>query len=137
LQKGDAVPEPTEVSLEQSVRRLLKLLDAVDIDGLSAMLTDDAQSVDEITRGWTRGRAAIDAYMAQLKDTISDVHSEMSDSQQTIWGDVGLVTFVLSQTYTLLGQQHTISAPTSILFRRQGNDWKIALIHTVPIAQQG
>jgi ketosteroid isomerase-like protein len=137
LQKGDAVPEPTKVSLEQNVRRLLKLLDAVDIDGLSAMLTDDAQSVDEITRGWTRGRAAIDAYMAQLKDTISDVQSQMTDSQQTIWGDIGLVTFVLNQTYTLHGQQHTISAPTSILFRRQGNDWKIALIHTVPIAQQG
>ena len=131
------MPEETAVSLEQNVRRLLKLLDAVDIDGISAMLTDDAQSVDEITRGWTRGRAAIDAYMEQLKDTISDVQSQMTDAQQTIWGDVGLVTFALNQTYTMHGQQHNISAPTSILFRRQGNDWKIALIHTVPIAEQG
>jgi hypothetical protein len=46
------------------------------------------------------------------------------------------VTFVLDQTYTMDGQQQTISAPTSIVFVRQDSDWKIALIHTVPITEQ-
>lgn len=59
----------------------------------------------------------------------------MSDAQQAVWGDVGLVTFVLDQTYIMDGQPQTISAPTSILFRRDPDDWKIALIHTVPIPE--
>jgi len=134
--KGGSVPEHTTTSLEQRVQRLLELMDSMDLDPLGAMLTDDAQSVDEITRGWTRGRPAIQAYLSQLKDTVSDVHSRISDVQAKIWGDGGLVTFVLDQTYTMDGQPHTISAPTSIVFVRQDGDWKISLIHTVPIPEQ-
>ena len=130
------MPEQTSTSLEQRVQRMLELLDAMDLDRLGAMLTDDAQSVDEITRGWTRGRAAMETYLSQLKGTVSDVHSRMSDAQESVWGDVGLVTFVLDQTYTMDGQQQTISAPTSIVFLRQADDWKISLIHTVPIPEQ-
>jgi ketosteroid isomerase-like protein len=128
------MPEQTG-SLEQRVRRLLELLDAMDVDSLGTLLTDDVQSVDEITRGWTRGRAAVESYLSQLKGSVSDVHSRMSDVQEAVWGNVGLVTFVLDQTYTMDGQQQSISAPTSILFRREPGDWKIALIHTVPIAE--
>ena len=123
-------------SLEQQVRRLLERLDAMDIESLGSMLTADAQSVDEITRGWTRGRASIEAYLSQLKDTVSDVHSEMKDPQESDWGTIGLITFVLEQTYTMEGHQQNIAAPTSILFRRENDDWKIALIHTVPIPEE-
>jgi SnoaL-like domain len=127
------MPGQTATSLEPRVRQMLERLDALDLDSLGPMLTDDAQSVDEITRGWTRGRAAIGNYLAQLKDTVSDVHSQMSDIHEAVWGDVGLVTFVLDQTYQMDEQRQTISAPTSILLRREDDDWKIALIHTVPI----
>jgi ketosteroid isomerase-like protein len=102
---------------------------------LAGMLTDDAQSVDEITCGWTRGRAAIEGYLSQLEESASDVRSQMSDVQETVWGDVGLVTFVLNQTYKMEDQEQSISAPTSIVFRRQNGDWKVALIHTVPIPE--
>lgn len=129
------MPEQTGTSLEQRARQLLELLDAMDLDALGGLLADDAQSVDEITQGWTRGRAAIEDYLSQLKGTVSEVHSRMSDPQESVWGDVGLVTFVLDQTYTMDGKQQTVSAPTSILFRRQDGDWKIALIHTVPIPE--
>ncbi len=122
-------------SLEQSVERLLAQLDAMDLDSLITMVTDDIQSVDEISRGWSRGREAVESYLSQLKGSVSDVHSRMSDTHEAMWGDVGLVTFVLDQTYTMDGHQQTISAPTSILFRREGADWKIALIHTVPIPE--
>jgi len=68
------VPEQTATgSLEQEVRRLLELLDTLDMKSLAEMLTDDAQSVDEITRGWTRGRAAIEGYLSQLEESASDV----------------------------------------------------------------
>lgn len=128
------MPEQTG-SLEERVGRLLGALDAMDLDSLGTMLSDEVQSVDEITRGWTRGRAAVNSYLSQLKGTVSDVHSRMSDAQEVVWGDVGLVTFVLDQTYTMDRQQQSISAPTSILFRREPGDWKIALIHTVPIPE--
>jgi ketosteroid isomerase-like protein len=128
------MPEQT-ASLEQLVGRLLEHLDAMDVDSLATMVTDDVQSVDEITRGWTRGRAAVESYLSQLKESVSDVHSRMSDAREAVWGDVGLVTFVLDQTYTMDGEQQSISAPTSILFRREAGDWKIALIHTVPIPE--
>jgi ketosteroid isomerase-like protein len=74
--------------------------------------------------------------MSQLKDTVSDVHSQMSDPQEAVWGDVALVTFVLEQSYTMDGQKQTLEAPTSILFRREDDDWRIALIHTVPLPEQ-
>ena len=120
-------------SLEQEVRRMLERLDALDTKSLGAMLTEDSQSVDENTRAWTRGRAAIEGYLSQLEGSAADVHSRMSDVHETVWGDVGLVTFVLDQTYTMDGEKRTISAPTSIVLVRENGDWKIALIHTVPI----
>jgi ketosteroid isomerase-like protein len=120
-------------SLEQEVRRMLERLDALDTKSLGAMLTEDSQSVDENTRAWTRGRAAIEGYLDQLAGSASDVHSRLSDVHETVWGEVGLVTFVLDQTYTMDGEKRTISAPTSIVLVRENGGWKIALIHTVPI----
>jgi len=125
-----------ETSLEPTVSRLLERLDAMDLEGLSAMLDDEIQGVDEIARRWMRGRPAIEEYFSQLKDTVTDVRSRMSDVQEYTWDDAGLVTFVLDQSYTLDGQEQTISAPTSIVFRRRGSDWKIVLIHTVPLPEE-
>lgn len=62
--------------------------------------------------------------MSQLKDTVSDVHWRMSDAQESVWGDVALVTFVLDQAYTMEGEQQDVSAPTSIVFRRLDGDWR-------------
>ena len=125
-----------ETSLQQRVSRLLERLDAMDLEGLGAMVDDEVQGIDEIGRRWMRGRPAIEGYLSQLKDTVSDVRSRMSDVQEDAWGDAGLVTFVLDQTYALDGQEQTISAPTSIVFRRRGSDWKIVLIHTVPLPEE-
>jgi ketosteroid isomerase-like protein len=128
--------EQTVTALEQETRRVLELLDAMDLSGLAEMFTDDAQGVDEISRSWTRGRAALDAYFARLEGTVADVRSQLSDLHATMWGDVGLVTFVLDQTYKMNGQEQRLSAPTSIVFRRQGDDWKLAMVHSVPIPEQ-
>jgi hypothetical protein len=91
------------------------------------------RAVDEITRGWTRGRAAIETYMAKLEATVSDVHSRASDLHATAWEGTGLVTFLLHQTYTVNSDEQSLQAPTSLLFRRSGDEWKVALIHTVPL----
>lgn len=129
--------QTTTGSLEPEVRRMFELLDALDTESLGAMLTDDAQSVDENTRAWTRGRSAIEGYLSELEEAASDVHSRISDFNEIVWGDVGLVTFILDQTYTMGGEERSITAPTSFVFRRDNGDWKIALIHTVPIPEEG
>ncbi len=126
----------TQTSLPQTVSRLLEFLDAMNLDALATMVDDEVQSIDEITRGWVRGRSAMERYLSQLKDTVSDVHSEMSDVQEKAWGDTGLVTFTLDQTYTLDGQRQQISAPTSVVLHRRESEWKIMLIHTVPLPEQ-
>lgn len=131
------MPDDSETGLTQRAQQCLELLDSMELTGLGAMLTDDAQSVDEISRRWRRGRESIAAYMSQLKDTVSDVHSRMSEPYEAVWGDVGLVTFVLEQSYTIDGEKQKLQAPTSIVFRRQDGDWRIALIHTVPLPEQG
>jgi ketosteroid isomerase-like protein len=128
--------EQTLTVLKAEAERILRLLDAMDVDALAAMLTDDAQSVDEITRGWTRGRAAIEAYLEQLRGTVSDVRSRARDLHATSWNDTGIVTFVLEQTYALGGSPQTLEAPTSMVFRRVGDAWKVALIHTMPLPDE-
>jgi SnoaL-like domain len=128
--------DQAQTSLQQTVSRLLEHLDAMNLDALATMVDDEVQGIDEIARGWVRGRSAMQAYLLQLKDTVSDLHSEMSDVQEDAWGDTGLVTFTLDQTYTLDGQRQQIYAPTSVIFQRRDNEWKIMLIHTVPLPAQ-
>jgi ketosteroid isomerase-like protein len=125
--------EQMAAALERETRHFLELLDSLDMSALAAMFTDDAQGVDEISRGWTRGRAALEAYLAQLKGTVANVRSQLSDFHATTWADTGLVTFVLDQTYSINEQVQRLSAPTSLLFLRQHDGWKVALIHSVPI----
>jgi ketosteroid isomerase-like protein len=130
------MPEQPGTALTQRAQQLLGVLDSMELSEIGSMLSEDAQSVDEISRGWRRGRDSIAAYMTQLQDTVTDVHSQMSDTHEAVWGDVGLVTFVLEQSYTMDGQKRTLEAPTSVLFRREDGDWRIALIHTVPLPEQ-
>jgi len=33
------------------------------------------------------------------------------------------------------GEEHRISAPTSIVFNRDNGGWKVAMIHTVPLPE--
>jgi ketosteroid isomerase-like protein len=135
--KGEEMSAQAERALEQEARRLLELLDEMNVEGLEAMLTDDAQGVDEISRGWRRGRAALNEYLSELEGAVVEVQSQISDLHAADWGDVGVVTFVLDQTYEIDGQKQSLSAPTSLVFRRQDDGWKVALIHSVPLPEQG
>jgi ketosteroid isomerase-like protein len=130
--KGVGMAEQTMTALEQETRRLLELLDAMDVGRLTAMFTDDAQGVDEISGGWTRGRTALHGYLEQLRGAVSDVRSQIHDLHTTQWGAVGLATFVLQQTYSMEGHERRLAAPTPIVFRRPEDRWKVAMIHSVP-----
>jgi ketosteroid isomerase-like protein len=119
--------------LEQRARELLQTLDALDFTTLASMLADDAQGIDEISRRWLRGRAELDEYLRQLSGAIADVHSELSDLVAREYGDVGVVTCMLDQSYTLEGRRVQITAPTTLVFTRTDGTWRATLVHTVPL----
>jgi ketosteroid isomerase-like protein len=98
--------------------------------------TEDAQGVDEISRRWLRGRGELDSYLRQLKGAVSDVRAELRDAEERVWGDTGILTCWLDQDYTMDGNAQHVSAPTTIVFRRERGEWKLALFHSIPLPDQ-
>jgi ketosteroid isomerase-like protein len=127
---GEAVTS----DLDQRARELLQTFDALDFTKLADMLADDAQGIDEISRRWLRSRAELDEYFRQLSGAVADVRSELSDLVGREYGDVGVVTCMLDQSYMLEGRRVQIKAPTTIVFTRRGGDWRATLVHSVPLS---
>ena len=123
--------------LESIARELFEALDRKDFDRIVGLATDDVQGVDEISRGWLRGRAAMEAYLKSLGEQVSNVRSTLTDIHAVEMGDVGIVTLVLDQEYDMAGQHTSIHAPTSIVVRRVDGGWRVALLHSVPLAEEG
>jgi ketosteroid isomerase-like protein len=120
-------------SLDQRARELWQTIDALDFTKLANMLADDAQGVDEISRRWLRSRVELDEYFRQLSGAIAEVRSDVSDLVAREYGDVGVVTGMLNQSYMLEGRRVQITAPTTLMFIRRGEDWRVVLIHSVPL----
>jgi ketosteroid isomerase-like protein len=122
--------------MESTARELFAALDRKDFDGIVGLSTDDVQGIDEISRRWLRGRAAMEAYLKSLGEQVSNIHSTLSDINTVEVGDVGIVTLTLHQEYDIGGQHTSIHAPTSIVVRRVDGAWRIALLHSVPLAEE-
>jgi len=121
--------------LEKKVRDFFRLLDAKYFDGWTRAASDDIQSVDELSRRWMRGRGAFQDYFKQFGPQLSDIHSTLSDMRETVWGDAGMVTCWLEQDYTYQGKKQHVSAPTTAVLRRTGSEWKLALLHSIPLPE--
>jgi ketosteroid isomerase-like protein len=117
------------------VRELFDALDRKDVQAMMPHVAEDAQGVDEISRRWMRGRADLDTYISGLATMVDDVRSELNDLRESAVGDTGVVTCWLEQDYTLEGERHHVSAPTSVVFRRAGEGWEIVLFHSVPLPE--
>jgi hypothetical protein len=115
---------------------LFRLLDAQNEVGLRAVWSDDPQATDEMTRGWLRGRPALEAYFIDNLPRMSEIHSAIDDHEVRRWGDVELETFVLRQSYLVDGTKSVIEAPTTMIWHREGVDWKLALVHSVPLSTE-
>jgi uncharacterized protein (TIGR02246 family) len=122
--------------LEQVANDLMAALDSKDLDRMVESIGEDAQGVDEISRRWLRGRGEVDSYLRQMTGAVSGVRSELRDAEERVWGDVGVVTCWLEQDYTFEGDAQHISAPTTIVLRREGGDWKVVLFHSIPLPEQ-
>lgn len=123
-------------TLESMVRELFDALDRKDFDRLLRVATEDVQGIDEISRGWLRGRAAMEAYLKSLGEQVSNTRSTLSDVHTVEVGDIGILTLVLDQEYDMGGQRTSIHAPTSIVARRVDGDWRMVLLHSVPLAKE-
>jgi len=115
------------------VRSMFDALGAGDADAVMRLAAEDMQGVDELSRRWLRGSNEVGEYLGQLVGAVQDVHSQMLDVQERQWGDCGVVTFWLEQTYTYDGQPAQVSAPTTVVLRRQDDQWLIALFHSIPL----
>ena len=120
-------------ALETATRQLFDSLDRKDTDAILRSSAKDVQAVDEISRHWQRGIDALGSYFRQAIGMVDDIHSTLNDVHESVQGDIGFVTCWLEQDYTLEGKRTHVSAPTTVAFRRDGDGWKIILIHTVPM----
>ena len=123
-------------ALESAARQFTASLDALDVDALVSVLAEDVEGVEEISRQWLRGRDAVAGYMRELATQVSDIDTTLRDVNERVWGDVGVVTCWLDQTYTFEGEVVRISAPTTLLFRSEAGQWKLVLFHSVPLPEQ-
>jgi ketosteroid isomerase-like protein len=106
----------------------------------AASVTELGFSVREIiqlaltgdVKNWPGGGVAMKAYLDHVQGAVSNVRSQISDLHCSEWGEVGLVTLVLRQRYTIDGRERRLTAPTSILFRLLEGRWKVAMVHSVP-----
>ena len=110
----------------------LRMLDAKDEVGIRALLTEDAQLVDEITRRWVRGPDAIGAALRAIFSRVSDVQSTAEDVHVVRSGDLEIETFLLRQVYELDSVTTRVVSPTTLLWRRTRAGWRLALIQSIP-----
>jgi ketosteroid isomerase-like protein len=122
--------------LQKVANDLMAALDSKDLDRIVESIGEDAQGVDEISRRWLRGGDELDSYLRQMIGAVSGVRSDLRDAQERVWGDVGVLTCWLDQDYTFEGNAQHISAPTTIVFRREGGEWKVILFHSIPLPEQ-
>jgi uncharacterized protein (TIGR02246 family) len=121
--------------LEAIVRDLFAALDRRDFAAIQGMFGDDAQAIDEVSRRWLRNPDEISATIRQFEASIHNIHSDVRDVHERSWGDTGLVTCWLEQDYMLEGQRQHVSAPTSVVLRRDDGSWQIVLLHSIPLAE--
>ncbi len=114
------------------VAEYLRMLDAKDEVGIRAMLADDAQLVDEVTRRWVRGPDMIGAALRSIFSRLADVQSSAEDIHVMRWIDVEIETFVLHQVYELDGATTRVVAPTTLIWHRTPGGWRLALIQSIP-----
>ena len=113
-----------------------RLLDAKDEAALLALWSDDPQGVDEINRGWMRGRPAMEAYLRDNLPHLTEIHSRIDDVAERAYGDIEVTTCMLHQSYVFDGTAIVIEAPTTVIWHREGVTWKVVLLHSIPLSPE-
>ena len=121
--------------LEAAMREMFDTLGRDDPEAMLGHFSREPQGIDELSREWMRGRDAMAAYIRGMLSQVKDVKSEIRDFHEVIVGDLGLATFWLEQEYTLGGEKHHVSAPSSAVLQLEDGEWKIVLFHSIPLPE--
>ena len=121
--------------LETVVRKIFDGVDRKDFDAVLSVTDEDVQGVDEISRRWVHGRDGVDKHWRRGLTLVEDIRTELRDVSEATFGDAGVVTCWLEQDYTHDGQPQHVSGPTTILFRRRDEGWKMVLFHSIPLPE--
>ena len=119
--------------LEGIVRVMFEDLDKMDVDKILDSFSQDVQWVDEFTEEWKFGKSNLEAFFSNAANSITNMKSNTSNFRTVVSGDNALVTFMLSQTYTLDGDIIDLIAPTTMAFSKENGVWKVSLLHSVPL----
>jgi ketosteroid isomerase-like protein len=118
---------------DQVIHELFAALNALDVDRLGALMANDVQAVDEVQRKWLHGKPDVIAYLTRVAADIEHVTAQISDISVSDAGDMQIVTFMLDQSYNAGGRGESVHAPATAVLRREGEDWKVALYHSVTL----
>jgi len=122
-------PSPADL-----VSAFFAALDRLDADAVVGFMAEDAAAVDETTKGWARGRAAIAAVWMPVVEAVTSISSQVDELAVHELGESVMVTCRLRQTYVIDGVETRIDAPTTFVLRRAGDGWQIVLFHSVPVS---
>ena len=118
-----------------AARQFTTSIDAHDVDAMVSMLADDVEGVEEISRQWLHGRDTVAEYIRELPIRIRNLRTELGDVNERVWGDIGVVTCWLDQTYTYEDTPARISRslqPSSS--DPDAGEWKVVL-HSAPLPE--
>jgi uncharacterized protein (TIGR02246 family) len=124
-------PSPSPAEL---VSAFFAALDRLDAKAVVDLMAEDAAAVDETTKGWARGRAAIAAVWMPVVEAVTSISSQVDELAVHELGESVMVTCRLRQTYVIDGVETRIDAPTTFVLRRAGDGWQIVLFHSVPVS---
>jgi ketosteroid isomerase-like protein len=122
------------IELENIVTQLFKSVDDLDVPNVVKWFADDIQMVEEISGKWTRGKNHAEKAFTDSLQVVSDIHSKGSEFHTLMTGESALLTCLLTQTYIYQGNPVSLVAPTTVAFRRENGEWKIILLHSLPVS---
>lgn len=121
--------------LEKLTNELFVHISQKDYPAVQSMLAQECQVVNEISRCWLRGAGEIEEYFGMVGAGITDLSSSLRDVTVAERGDVGIVTCMLDRSYRYDGRNVAVVSPTTVLFVKEDGDWKVALVHAVPLPE--
>jgi hypothetical protein len=119
--------------LERFVHQLYAELGRRNVDHLAAVLDPDVRLLDERTGRWTYGPdAVVEGTRAELGAAESYSNRIEEVEARMIGPDIGMVTYVWFGQGTWEGVEYNIRCPSSLVARRDGDGWRVVLMHSVP-----
>ena len=115
------------------IQQVFEGLAARDSGQILDAYTDDVAGIDEVAKRWMYGRDDLADYTEQLLAAISNCHSELAEANESVMGDVAVVTGLLRQEYDLNGEAESVEMPATFVVRNDSGRWRICLFHALPI----